>query len=74
MVNSKLLGELDIHGRLRRCLAAWTKTRGVMEEMVEEITGVKVVSLHHDISTTTAEEVVVFTLAESPDFRETRKN
>jgi hypothetical protein len=35
--------------------------------------GVKVVSLHHDISTPTAEEVVLFTLAESPGFRETRK-
>ncbi len=47
--------------------------RPVMEAMVEEITGVGVVSLHHDISTTTAEEVVVFTLAGPPDFRETRK-
>jgi uncharacterized protein YbcI len=47
--------------------------RPVMEAMVEHITGVKVVSLHHDISTTTGEEVVVFSLAESPDFRETRK-
>lgn len=47
--------------------------RPMMEAMVEEITGVKVLSLHHDISTTTAEEVVVFTLAESPGFREMRK-
>ncbi len=47
--------------------------RPVMEAMVEEITGVKVLSLHHDISTTTGEEVVVFTLAESPGFREMRK-
>jgi uncharacterized protein YbcI len=47
--------------------------RPVMEAMVEEITGVKVLSLHHDISTTTAEEVVVFTLAESPGYRETHK-
>ena len=46
--------------------------RPVMEAMVEKITGVKVVSLHHDISTTTAEEVVVFTLAKSPEFREPR--
>jgi uncharacterized protein YbcI len=44
-----------------------------MEKMIEDITGVKVISLHHDISTTTAEEVVIFTLAESPDFRESRK-
>jgi uncharacterized protein YbcI len=47
--------------------------RPVMEAMVEQITGVKVVSLHHDISTSTAEEVVIFTLADAPDFRETRK-
>ena len=47
--------------------------RPVMEAMIEGVTGVKVVSLHHDISTTTAEAVVIFTLAESPDMRETRK-
>ena len=35
-----------------------------------EVTGVGVVSLHHDISTTTGEEVVVFTLATSPGYRE----
>ena len=47
--------------------------RPVMEAMVQEITGVKVVSLHHDISTATGEEVVIFTLAESPVFREATK-
>lgn len=47
--------------------------RPVMEAMVQEITGTKVVSLHHDISTQTGEEVVLFTLAQSPEFRETRK-
>ena len=47
--------------------------RPVMEAMIEETTGAKVVSLHHDISTITAEEVVLFTLAESPLFRETKK-
>jgi uncharacterized protein YbcI len=44
-----------------------------MEAMVEGITGVKVLSLHHDISTATGEEFVLFTLAESPLFRETQK-
>src|SRR5919201_1131588 len=44
--------------------------RPVMEAMVREVTGVKVVSLHHDISTKTGEEVVLFTLAESPLCRE----
>jgi hypothetical protein len=38
--------------------------RPVMEAMVE------VVSLHHDISTTTAEEVVLFSLAEPAPVRE----
>ena len=47
--------------------------RPLLEAMVQEITGTKVVSLHHDISTATGEEIVVFTLAEPPLFRETKK-
>jgi uncharacterized protein YbcI len=47
--------------------------RPVMEAMVEEITGIKVLSLHHDISTVTGEEVVLFTLAESPMLRDAKK-
>ena len=45
----------------------------LMQALVQDITGVKVVSLHHDISTATGEEVVLFTLADSPVFRETKK-
>ena len=47
--------------------------RPILEAMVQEVTGVKVLSLHHDISTVTGEEVVLFTLAEPPDFREAKK-
>ena len=47
--------------------------RPVMEAMVQEATGVQVLSLHHDISTRTGEEVVLFTLAEPPLFRESKK-
>jgi uncharacterized protein YbcI len=47
--------------------------RPVMEALVQDVTGTKVLSLHHDISTVTGEEVLLFTLAESPPFRETRK-
>jgi uncharacterized protein YbcI len=47
--------------------------RPVIEEMVQEVTGVKMVSLHHDISTVTGEEVVLLTLVESPIFREGKK-
>jgi uncharacterized protein YbcI len=47
--------------------------RPVMEKMVQEITGSGVISVHHDISTTTGEEVVLFTLIEAPRCRETKK-
>jgi uncharacterized protein YbcI len=47
--------------------------RPVLETMVQEATGVKLLSLHHDISTATGEEVVLFTLAESPLFRDTKR-
>ena len=41
--------------------------------MIQEATGAAVVSLHHDISTVTGEEVVLFTLADVPQFRESKK-
>lgn len=48
--------------------------RPVLEAMVQEITGARVLSLHHDISTVIGEEVVLFSLSESPPVREVRKN
>ena len=48
--------------------------RPIMEAMVQDITGVKVLSLHHDISTATGEEVVIFTLGESPLFSTLKKH
>jgi uncharacterized protein YbcI len=47
--------------------------RPLMEALVQEITGVEVISMHHDISTVTGEEVVLFTLVETPNVRETKK-
>jgi uncharacterized protein YbcI len=47
--------------------------RPALEVLVEGITGIKVVSLHHDISTMTGEEVVLFTLAGPPVFRDAAK-
>ena len=47
--------------------------RPVLEALVQDVTGIKAVSMHHDISTTTGEEVVLFSLAESPLFRETKR-
>ena len=43
--------------------------RPVMEATVKKVTGVKVVTVHHDISTNTGEEVILFTLARTPDLR-----
>lgn len=47
--------------------------RPMMEAMVQEVTGVKAISLHHDISTVSGEEVVLFTLGDSPQVRATKK-
>ena len=47
--------------------------RPLLEAMVREVTGVKVLSLHHDISTVTGEKVVLFTLAEPPMLRDAKK-
>ena len=47
--------------------------RPVLETLVQKVTGIQVVSLHHDISTTTGEEVVLFTLAEPPVHREMKR-
>ena len=42
--------------------------RPMLESLVHEVTGVKVLSMHHDISTITGEEMVVFSLAKVPCF------
>ena len=47
--------------------------RPLLEAMVHDVTGMRVVSLHHDISTVTGEEVLLFTLAEPPLYRAGRK-
>jgi uncharacterized protein YbcI len=40
-----------------------------LEEVVETATGVRLVSVHHDISTITGEEVIVFSLTAPPACR-----
>jgi uncharacterized protein YbcI len=47
--------------------------RPILEKMVGEVTGMKVLSMHHDISTVTGEEVVLFTLSSPVIMRETRR-
>ena len=44
--------------------------RPVLEALIQKTTGVNVRSLHHDISTATGEEVILFSLAAIPVFRD----
>ena len=46
--------------------------RPLLEAMIKEITGIEVVSMHHDISTVIGEEVALFTLAGMPVVRTIR--
>jgi uncharacterized protein YbcI len=45
-----------------------------MEAMIQEVTGVKALSLHHDISTVTGEEVVLFRWPTHPLSARQREN
>jgi len=42
--------------------------RPMLESLIHEVAGVKVLSMHHDISTVTGEEVVIFSLSGAPCF------
>lgn len=42
--------------------------RPMLESLVHEVTGVKVLSMHHDISTVSGEEAIIFSLVEMPRF------
>jgi CheY-like chemotaxis protein len=42
--------------------------RSMLESLVYEVAGVKVLSMHHDISTVTGEELIVFSLSGIPRF------
>jgi uncharacterized protein YbcI len=45
--------------------------RARMQATIQEVTGVRVLTWHHDISTATGEDVVLLTLGETPLIRET---
>jgi uncharacterized protein YbcI len=47
--------------------------RPALTAMIQDATGVAPVSLHHDISTVTGEEVIVVSLTTAPDVREAKK-
>jgi uncharacterized protein YbcI len=72
-------GGIDSDGGNGRALLKQVRSHVValgrprLEQLVGDVTGVKLVSLHHDISTVTGEEVLVFSLAEAPTCRPRKK-
>lgn len=56
----------DLIKRVRKQLLELA--RPMFASLVHEVTGVKVRCMHHDISTITGEEIVVFSLTKSPHF------
>src|SRR5687767_11424713 len=61
----------DLLKQVRTQLLETSRTH--LESLVHSITGSTVVSLHHDISTVTGEEVILFTLSASPKTRDAQK-
>ena len=47
--------------------------RPILEALILSTTGINVLSMHHDISTTTGEEFVLFTLESAPNCRKSQK-
>jgi uncharacterized protein YbcI len=48
-------------------------SRSRIDALVQESTGLRCISMHHDISTITGEEVFVFTLSSEMDLREPKR-
>ncbi|KAF0181881.1 MAG: hypothetical protein FD164_1369 [Nitrospirae bacterium] len=46
------------------------KGRSLLDTSIEDIVGIKVISLHTDISTVTGERIIIFTLASPTRFRQ----
>ena len=44
-----------------------------LESLIQEITGIALISLHHDISTTTGEEIIIFVLAKAIEVRDVKR-
>lgn len=60
----------DLVKQVRTQLIETARARLIV--MIEEILKVDVVSVHHDISTLTGEEVILFSLAKTPQHRATK--
>lgn len=61
------VGDRDLIKQVRGHMISSGRLR--LSGIVEKATGVRLVSVHHDLSTLTGEEVFVFSLDGEPDFR-----
>jgi uncharacterized protein YbcI len=61
----------DLLKQLRKELVE--TARPILVSLVTENTGLTVISLHHDVSTVTGEEVIMFTLVAAPPLYVSRK-
>jgi uncharacterized protein YbcI len=48
-------------------------SRDRLQQMIESTSGMTCISMHHDVSTATGEEVFVFTLSEEPSLRTAKR-
>ena len=48
-------------------------SRDRLQQMIESTSGMACISMHHDVSTSTGEEVFVFTLSEEPSLRTAKR-
>lgn len=74
----RLIGGTDGHGRGADLLKQLRSQlvlagRSMLESLVRDAAGSAPVTLHHDISPTTGEEVIVFTLAAAPACRDRKR-
>ncbi|MCC6907129.1 MAG: DUF2294 family protein [Phycisphaerales bacterium] len=68
MVETRSVGQgRDLLKQVRTLLIETAQKQ--ISSMIQVITGAKVVSMHHDISSVTGEEVVVFSLSQAPPYR-----
>ncbi len=66
----KLAQDADGHNLIKQVRRQLLEgSRSLLDEIVEQATGSRVVSLHTDISVKTSERVIVFTLADSLEER-----
>jgi uncharacterized protein YbcI len=75
VIHAHLIGDLlvvRLQGVLTAAEQQLVKSLPGLEVLIRKVTGVPLFSLHHDVSTITGEENILFTLAEPPLYRQAK--